>query len=212
VPASPKENRGPSAGPGNRRALIAAARDVFAADGLGAPLSAVARRAGVGQGSLYRHFPDRIALAVAVFDENIGTLESLSEEPGITLDDLLDRVIEQALVSTAFIEMITAHPHDSRVTHLGERLRNLMAAITVREKSAGRLGDHVDVDDVVLAISMLTGVLARSDPDARSDVARRAWRLFHAAFAPHTGMRGAQPAATHPDDWEGMHDTTTRLV
>lgn len=182
--ASPKANRGPSAGPENRRALITAAREVFAAEGLAAPLSSVARRAGVGQGSLYRHFPDRIALAVAVFDENIADLESFVRDDANTLDGLLDRVIEQALVSTAFIDVITAHPHDPRVAPLGERLRDLVERIVRREKSAGRLGHHVDVDDVVLAISMLASVLARSDPDQRQDVGRRAWALFHAAFVP----------------------------
>src|SRR6188472_1508327 len=80
VPRTAKPNRGPSAGPGNRRALIAAAREVFATEGLQAPFSAVAKKAGVGQGSLYRHFPDRLSLAVAVFDENLDELE-LAVEP-----------------------------------------------------------------------------------------------------------------------------------
>lgn len=181
--AQPKANRGPSAGPANRRALISAARDVFAAEGLAAPLSAVARRAGVGQGSLYRHFPDRIALAVAVFEENIGDLEEFVTDEESTLDGLLDRVIEQALVSTAFIDMITAHPHDPRVAHLGDRLRSVVERIVSREKDAGRLGDRVAVEDVVLAISMLASVLARSEPDERRDIGRRAWALFHVAFA-----------------------------
>lgn len=156
---------------------------MFAAEGLDAPLSAVARRAGVGQGSLYRHFPDRIALAVAVFEENIGELEEFVADEGSTLDGLLDQVIEQALVSTAFIDMITAHPHDPRVVHLGERLRSVVGQIVSREKDAGRLADHVAVEDVVLAISMLAGVLARSEPDERRNVGRRAWALFHVAFA-----------------------------
>ena len=68
---APRTNRGPAAAAGNRRALIAAAREVYAVGGLGAPFSAVAKRAGVGQGSLYRHFPDRTALAVAVFEDNV---------------------------------------------------------------------------------------------------------------------------------------------
>ncbi|MFB9629003.1 TetR/AcrR family transcriptional regulator [Nonomuraea helvata] len=54
-------NRGPGAAVRNRAALIAAAREVFAAAGYDAPLSMVARVAGVGQGSLYRHFPDRVS-------------------------------------------------------------------------------------------------------------------------------------------------------
>ncbi|HAN25892.1 MAG TPA: TetR/AcrR family transcriptional regulator, partial [Microbacterium ginsengisoli] len=61
-----RPNRGRAAGPANRAALLAAAREVFGEQGLSAPLSAVARRAGVGQGSLYRHFPTRTALAAAV--------------------------------------------------------------------------------------------------------------------------------------------------
>ena len=184
MPPSAKANRGPSAGPENRRALIAAARDVFSTEGIGAPLSSVARRAGVGQGSLYRHFPDRIALAAAVFDENIGDLEVAVDDPGTTLDDLLTLVLEQALVSTALIDTITAHPHDDRVAHLSERLGVLVERVVAREKSAGRLGGHVDVEDVVLAISMLAGVLTRSEPADRSAVGRRAWALFHAAFRP----------------------------
>src|SRR3954454_19276496 len=103
-----KVNLGPSAGPANRAALILAAREVFAESGLSAPLSQVARRAGVGQGSLYRHFPDRIALAVAVFDENITALEALVENPEATLADLFDDVAEQAIAATALIELLVA--------------------------------------------------------------------------------------------------------
>ena len=179
-----KANRGPSAGPENRRALLAAARDVFAEDGLSAPFSSIAKRAGVGQGSLYRHFPDRVSLAVAVFDENIGDLEAVVDRQGSTLDDLLDLVIAQALVSTALIELLTSQRHDARVAPLGDRLASLVARITDREKAAGRIGQHVAVEDVILAISMLAGELAHTDPEARVDVGRRAWALFHAAFAP----------------------------
>jgi AcrR family transcriptional regulator len=184
VATIPKANRGPSAGPENRRALIEAAREIFATTGLSSPLTAVARRAGVGQGSLYRHFPDRTALAIAVFDENIAALEAFVERPESTLDDLLDRVIEQALVSTAFIDMITADPHDPRVLHLGERFNGVVGSLLEREQQAGRIGSHVSPDDVFLAVSMLAGILARSDAADRPDVARRAWALFHAAFTP----------------------------
>ena len=173
-----KANRGPSAGPENRRALIAAAREVFAADGLQAPFSAVAKKAGVGQGSLYRHFPDRLALAVAVFDENIDQLEASVEPPDATLDDLLDAIIEQAVFSTAFIDLIWQNRHDDRVTHLGDRLARVAETVLAREHAAGRIGDHVETQDVLLA-----DLLARTDASERRPVARRAWALFHAAFA-----------------------------
>lgn len=179
-----KANRGPSAGPENRRALLAAAREVFASDGFAAPLSAVARRAGVGQGSLYRHFPDRTALAIAIFDENLAALEIFVDRPESTLDDLLDRVIEQALASTALIDLVMADAHDPRAVHLAERLDTVVARLLAREQAAGRIGEHVGTEDVILAVSMLAGVLARSDAADRPEVARRAWGLFHAAFTP----------------------------
>jgi len=177
-------NRGPSAGPENRRALLAAAREVFATEGFAAPLSAIARRAGVGQGSLYRHFPDRTALAIAIFDENIAALEVSVDRPGSSLDDLLDRVIDQALVSTALIDLVMANAHDPRAVHLNERFHAVVDRLLAREQAAGRIGEHVSSADVILAVSMLAGVLARSDAADRPEVGRRAWGLFHAAFTP----------------------------
>ena len=97
-----KSNRGPSAGPENRAALIAAARAVFDEQGMSAPLSAVARRAGVGQGSLYRHFPDRISLALAVFEENMAQIAELAASPASTLRDICDLVTHQTEGTAAF--------------------------------------------------------------------------------------------------------------
>ncbi|WP_394553838.1 TetR family transcriptional regulator [Agromyces sp. MMS24-JH15] len=185
VPANPKRrNRGPSAGPENRRALIAAAREVFAADGFDAPLNAVAKRAGVGQGSLYRHFPDRVALAVAVFDENIDAIEAAVEPPDATLDTLLDLIVEQAVVSSALIDAVWRNRHDERAVHMTARLEGIAQTLVERERAAGHIGAHVDTADVLLAISMLADVLARSDAPERADAAERATRMFHAAFAP----------------------------
>ncbi len=183
-PTTRKPNLGPSAGPANRRALIAAAREIFAEDGLSAPFSAVAKRAGVGQGSLYRHFPDRLSLAIAVFDANVDDLEAAVVGSETPLDDLLDLVIAQALASTALIDLIQANPHDPRVERLGARVQALTATAVERERAAGRLGEHVDDTDVLLAISMLAGVLSRTEAPDRPATAKRAWALFHAAFAP----------------------------
>jgi AcrR family transcriptional regulator len=192
-PKARRPNLGPSAGPANRRALLAAAREIFAADGLAAPFSAIAKRAGVGQGSLYRHFPDRLSLAVAVYEENLDELEAAVAPPEAGLDELLEGIIAQALVSTALIDLITANPHDPRVERLGARVRDIAAAAVEHERAAGRFGDHADVDDVLLAISMLAGVLARTDPDARPATAQRAWALLHAAFVPRPDQPSRSP-------------------
>lgn len=180
--SSARPNRGPSAGPENRRALIEAARAVFAEDGLAAPLSAVAKRAGVGQGSLYRHFPDRIGLAVAVFEENITELEALAAEPEATLTELFDAVTEQAMVSTALIELTASARHDPRAERLQTRIAGLIEVLLARDQAAGRVRDTVEPADVLVAISMLTVFLPRADPSERAEVAARARAIFRAAF------------------------------
>ncbi|MFB7894000.1 helix-turn-helix domain-containing protein [Microbacterium sp. NPDC056044] len=164
--------------------MIAAAREVYAEGGLQAPFSAVAKRAGVGQGSLYRHFPDRTALAVAVFQDNVRDLEDHTAPPDRTIDDLLDRVVDQAVVSTAFIELITADLSDRRVASLGARFQALVDRLVARDRAAGRIGSHVETDDVTMATSMLATEVARAEPALRPAAARRARALFAAAFAP----------------------------
>lgn len=183
-PADARPNRGPAAGPGNRAALIAAAREVYAEEGLTAPFSAVAKRAGVGQGSLYRHFPDKTALAVAVFEENLIDLEEFTGPPDRTIEDLLDRVVAQAMVGTAFIGFITADLHHPRVALLGTRFHAVVSRLLTRERALGHVGAHIDVEDVVMATVMLATELARTDPGQRPQTARRARALFRAAFAP----------------------------
>lgn len=183
-PEPQRTNRGRAAAADNRAALIAAAREVYAQDGLGAPFSAVAKRAGVGQGSLYRHFPDRVALAVAVYEENLADLEEFTAPEDRTIDDLLDRVVAQAMVSTAFIELITADLQDPRVAPLGIRFAQVAGRLLARERALGHVGAHVEVEDVTMATGMLATELARTPPAQRADAARRGRALFRAAFAP----------------------------
>ncbi|WP_345752613.1 helix-turn-helix domain-containing protein [Microbacterium rhizophilus] len=179
---SPAPNRGPAAAAENRRALIAAAREIYAEQGPDAPFSAVARRAGVGQGSLYRHFPDRVALAVAVFEENVGALEDALRDDG-TILGLLDRVIDQASASTAFVRLLTGQQRDARAAALGTRFDALVRTLIARDRAAGRIGAHVEPADVEIAVSMLAHELASASEADRVDVARRARALFERAFA-----------------------------
>ncbi|MBB4981636.1 TetR/AcrR family transcriptional regulator [Streptomyces nymphaeiformis] len=63
----------------NRERLLAAAAEVFAEAGPGASLNEIARRAGVGPGTLYRHFPNRPALLTALLRDRIETLCARAE-------------------------------------------------------------------------------------------------------------------------------------
>ncbi|RMI35794.1 TetR/AcrR family transcriptional regulator [Nocardia stercoris] len=64
----------------NRERLLTCAREVFGTDGIDAPLDEIARRAGVGPGTLYRHFPNRDTLIEAVYRSSIETLAGLAAE------------------------------------------------------------------------------------------------------------------------------------
>ncbi|MCX4985697.1 TetR/AcrR family transcriptional regulator [Streptomyces sp. NBC_00572] len=84
----------------NRERLVATAQEVFAEAGPGASLNQIAQRAGVGPGTLYRHFPNRQALLAAV------------------LRDRIEKLVEQADV------LIAAEPPDEALT---QWLRALLA-------------------------------------------------------------------------------------
>lgn len=188
MPTTPATNRGPSAGPANRAALIAAARAVFDERGIDAPLSAVAKRAGVGQGSLYRHFPDRISLTVAVFEENISHIERFAAEPESTLQEVLDLVTFHAEAAAAFIETIAVARADARVAAFNRRLRAVLARKWAEASESGDLADPgASVDDLMLAVGMVSMVVSHAPHSDRHGVAARAWHLL----AP--GLHGETP-------------------
>ncbi|WP_326822588.1 helix-turn-helix domain-containing protein [Streptosporangium sp. NBC_01756] len=178
MPDVRRTNRGPSVAAANRAALIAAAREVFATTGYDAPLSTVARAAGVGQGSLYRHFPDRVSLALAVFENGVADLEALAAEPGATLDDVLALITEQTIASTAFIDMVSGIPADARVIAIRERVAGLLAGLLSEARSAGRVRQDLTTEDLVLAVGMLAGVLAKRSALARRVAAAQVWALL----------------------------------
>jgi AcrR family transcriptional regulator len=64
----------------NYERIVATAREVFVADGIDAPLDDIVKRAGVGAGTLYRHFPTREVLIEAVYRQEIEEVADLAYE------------------------------------------------------------------------------------------------------------------------------------
>jgi AcrR family transcriptional regulator len=171
-------NLGPRAAAGNRAALLAAAREVFGTAGTGAPLSAVAKRAGVGQGSLYRHFPERVDLVVAVFEEQVVAVEELATASGVGLPDLLGLVTRHAVESVGFVDLVRSGVPDGRLAGLGDRV---VVALGTRLDDAIAAGDAppgTTPDDLLLAVSMVAGGLSGVDTADRMPRAARAWELL----------------------------------
>src|SRR5256886_4976703 len=84
VPARPAEQLRADARQNHAR-LITAATAAFAERGADAPLEDIARRAGVGIGTLYRHFPTRLDLQAAVFRSPVGAACGAGGTPGATV-------------------------------------------------------------------------------------------------------------------------------
>ncbi|WP_402372297.1 TetR family transcriptional regulator [Isoptericola rhizosphaerae] len=179
--ASRRANAGPRAAARNRAALLAAAREIFAERGAQAPLNAVARRAGVGQGSLYRHFPDRIALVLALFEEQVSTVEEIAHDPEVTLADLLGVVTRHAIDSVVSIDLASASPEsrpDPRLVDLRERTAEALGSRLERALADGDVRPGTTTDDVLLGVEMVAAALTRRPAAERERYALRAWRLL----------------------------------
>jgi AcrR family transcriptional regulator len=181
---SGRANRGPSAAPENRKALLDAARDVFSDSGLDVPFNAIAKAAGVGQGVLYRHFPDRIDLVLAVFEENTSALETLSADRDTSLMDVLDFVTDQVIDSVAFVDMVTASTSDQRLDRVAHRLADALAEKLGPAKEAGQVRTDLTTDELVIAIGMIANLVAKLPTRDRRSTAEAAWALMWKGMSP----------------------------
>ncbi|RYV49637.1 TetR/AcrR family transcriptional regulator [Pengzhenrongella frigida] len=180
MPAEPrKSNRGPAAAAANRHALLDAARRVFAAQGYHAPLNAVAREAGVGQGVLYRHFPTRLDLARAVFAQNIDELETIAAVPGAeAFERLWRRLVEMTIEASAFVELAVDSRRQLAQDDGERRLRSMLDATLPPAREAGVVDHRLTTDDVLLAQRMIFGVVVTTvDPAQITVFVRDALRL-----------------------------------
>jgi AcrR family transcriptional regulator len=145
----------------NQELLIAAAREVFAEAGVGAAMEAIARRAGVGVGTLYRNFPQRIDLVEAVYSTDVEELSEAAKTAVATLEPW------PAVV--AFFEAFVRYAQTKR-TLLGElqqafeknpalrsRARGLIDGafdlVINRAREAGVIREDVDGSDVTQLVS-----------------------------------------------------------
>ncbi|MET8380065.1 TetR/AcrR family transcriptional regulator [Streptomyces microflavus] len=176
-------NDGPKAAARNRAALVAAAREVFAEHGLEAPLSAIARRAGVGQGVLYRHFPDRAALVGAVLEENVRQMEQAAESEDATLPGLLGVLTWHLAESAAFIGLL----HSSRAGSRSD-LRSHSTALSERVQRGLRAhlprGHRLSAGDLELAVAMVSATVIGPTREERERRALAAWRLLGVEVGP----------------------------
>jgi AcrR family transcriptional regulator len=166
----------------NRAAIVVAARELFA-DSANVAMCQVARRAGVGQGTLYRHFPNRSALAAEILAEQIVRIENLAaaEEGEPDAFFVLLRSLVDGMVDLYGLAVLARHDAetDSRLKRNRERIGQLLEVPLRDAKAAGTLRRDLTVEDVFLIFAMARGAMeGLPDRAARSAVAHRVLALI----------------------------------
>jgi AcrR family transcriptional regulator len=144
----------------NRERVLEAAKTVFSAGGPDASLEAVARRAGVGIGTLYRHFPTREALFEAVYRREVQQLIELAEQLKSEAEpvDALRRWLRSnvALVATKKGMLaalaLTVHGSSELYAHTFDRLTKAVGALLERAVAAGEIRADISPEDLVRAL------------------------------------------------------------
>ncbi|MEU0130026.1 TetR/AcrR family transcriptional regulator [Streptomyces sp. NPDC006289] len=147
----------------NRERIVTAAREMFVEFGPDVPLDEVARRAGVGNATLYRNFPDRAALVhevvLAVTSSTIDRAEeavAAESDPFAALSRFVHAAADERI--GALCPMLSGGFDADHSELLAERrrLEEAVEGLVARAMSAGRLRTDIAVGDVLVALSQLT--------------------------------------------------------
>jgi AcrR family transcriptional regulator len=165
----------------NRGAIVDAARQLFA-ESADVSMCEVARRAGVGQATLYRTFPDRSALVAELLEEQLEHITQVSadcagDEGAFFI--LLRSLIEDMTDLYALGELSRADACvDSQLEGHRQRIAELMKRPLSDAKAAGALRRDTSLDDVFLILLMARGAMTRAHgAGARAVAANRALTL-----------------------------------
>lgn len=142
----------------NRARVLAAARDSFAAEGRMVPLGVIAERAGVGAGTVYRHFPSKEDLFAAVIAESVtgfvaeGRALAVAEDPGVAFFGFLGRVIKEASLNRALCETFAREAPGRSLDEAAAGARpefgEVLGVLLRRSQEAGAVRADVGVADV----------------------------------------------------------------
>ena len=152
----------------NRERVLEAAKAVFSQGGAEASLEAVARRAGVGIGTLYRHFPTREALFEAVYRREVEQLVELAREldgkvpPAEALRCWLRAGVEFMATKKGMAAALALVVHSSSelVAYSLDQLTGAIGELLQRAAIAGEIRTDLDPEDL---LRMLVGICYAQD-------------------------------------------------
>ncbi len=138
----------------NRARVLEVAQAVFAAEGLSVPIDEIARRAGVGAGTVYRHFPTKEALFEAIVLSRLELLtregsELVSaEDAGSAFFGFFSRVLEEGVANMALFDALSGTGFKDSLTECGWRLHETLGELLVRAQRAGAVRKDISAADV----------------------------------------------------------------
>ncbi len=145
----------------NRERLIAAAREIFTEYGSGASMEAIAKQAGVGVGTLYRHFPNRFDIVEAVYETDVQELSEAAQrvvaelEPWDAVVAFFDAFMRYAQTKQALLtELQLAFEKNPDLRSRARELINSSFDLVIdRAKDAGVVRHDVDGSDLTQLVS-----------------------------------------------------------
>lgn len=164
--------------------VLRAAEEVFSEGGLSAPIDEVARRAGVGVGTVYRHFPTKAALFEAIVVTRLEALAERAErlagepDPVQALFAHISELVSQAVAKKDLIDELASwglEPLERVHAEVKDRLTKAGEALLRRAQEAGAVRSDVSSDDLS---AMMMGTCEGAscsfiDPKRRAEIAQR---------------------------------------
>jgi AcrR family transcriptional regulator len=181
----------------NAERILRAARDVYGELGPDAPVEAIARRAGVGERTLYRRFPTKAGLVRAALDQSIAEdLTPVIEDARRSEDPLrgIARLIETAIALGAREQnlLTAAHRAGSLTADISDSLNEALDDLVRRGQQADVVRADLVADDLPRLIAMLYSVL--STMESGSD----GWRRYVALVLDAISTNERQPLPPAP--------------
>jgi AcrR family transcriptional regulator len=158
----------------NRALVLETAEAVFAAKGISASTEEIARRAGVGVGTVFRHFPTKEALLEAIIIGRLrrlaGEADSLAaaDDPGAAFFAFFTQAVGQSATKIAFVDALAGAgvDVDNAISQVGQDLHRALDRLLARAQHAGAVRDDVGVTEV---IALLAGISRAAEQAAWDD-------------------------------------------
>lgn len=154
----------------NRARILEAAEAVFAADGIEVPVDTIAEKAGVGVGTLYRHFPTKEKLCEAILLERLSDLtvdaRALADapDPATTFFGFLEHIVEQGAAKRDLLVAVMGAglEFDAKAAEVKDGLREAIGVLLQRAQAVGAVRPDVSADMVVSLVGATCQAAAHS--------------------------------------------------